>query len=163
MALKLILMRHAKSDWKGANLSDHDRPLNTRGRHDAPKIGHRLANRGHVPQVILCSTARRTVETYERTGLKTQVQFHQSLYHSHAETMMEILQSSLSSDVMIIAHNPGIAQFAEQIVAEPPDHLRFFDFPTAATLVVTFEVKKWKEVVWKQGVAIDFTVPKDLD
>jgi phosphohistidine phosphatase len=63
MTLRLILSRHAKSGWDDPDLSDHDRPLNARGRGDAPKVGAWLRAKGYLPDAALVSSARRTQET----------------------------------------------------------------------------------------------------
>jgi phosphohistidine phosphatase len=65
MTRTLILIRHTKSDWDDSGLDDHDRPLNDRGRLSAPRIGAWLAEQGFEPDAVLCSTARRTRETWE--------------------------------------------------------------------------------------------------
>jgi phosphohistidine phosphatase SixA len=66
MRRRLMIMRHAKSSWKGQVPTDHDRPLNTRGRRDAVRVGKRLAKLGWVPDLVVSSDSRRTRETWER-------------------------------------------------------------------------------------------------
>ena len=64
--------------------------------------------------------------------------------------------------VLMIGHNPGIAAFAHQSVADHPDHDRFWDYPTGATLVVRFDVADWADARAKMGEAIDFVIPRSL-
>lgn len=121
----VCLMRHAKSDWNDAALSDHDRQLNQRGRRDAPRMAKWLASRGCLPDVILGSTAVRVRETI--AGL-TSVWAHEplvllspSLYHSTPATICEhIVNESIQADgtrpacVLVIAHNPGMEHLVSQ-------------------------------------------------
>jgi phosphohistidine phosphatase len=63
---RLILLRHAKSDWHAGADSDHERPLSARGRDDAPRVGERLSELGWVPEVVWSSDATRTRQTWDR-------------------------------------------------------------------------------------------------
>ena len=84
MQRRLIVMRHAKSSWKSGAATDHARPLNARGRRDAPAIGQRLRDSGWVPQMVLSSDSKRTRETYrrmsEQLGDVVPARFLRSLY-----------------------------------------------------------------------------------
>jgi len=73
-----------------------------------------------------------------------------------------VLKSAVGSVVLVVSHNPGIADFAERLVAHPPDHLRFFDHPTAATMVADFEIDDWAELRFGTGHVVTFVVPADL-
>lgn len=165
MSLTLILTRHAKSDWD-AGLDDFERPLNRRGREAAPAIAGWLVGEGYLPDVVLVSGARRTVETWERmAGAMPETATMESvpaLYHSSADTMLSVLRSQTTPTVMMIAHNPGIATFAEQIVDTPPDHPNFGHYPTAATTVIRFGAESWRDVGWGAGEVLDFVVPREI-
>lgn len=165
MSLTLILMRHAKSDWD-AGLDDFERPLNQRGRDAAPAIANWLVDHGHRPDVVLVSGARRTVETWERMASAmpetVTVQSVPALYHSGPATILSVLHRQSAPSLMLIAHNPGIAAFAYQIVDAPPDHPKFSQYPTAATTVIGFDKDDWRDVTWGTGTVLDFTVPRDL-
>jgi len=67
-----------------------------------------------------------------------------------------------TTDRVVAAHNPGIAIFAGDMVSHAPDHPRFFDYPTGATLVCDFAINDWAEAVPRSGQVVDFIVPKDL-
>jgi phosphohistidine phosphatase len=166
MTLTLILTRHAKSDWDDPALDDHDRPLNGRGRGDAPKIGAWLSDRGHLPAEALVSSARRTQETWERLapelGRAVPMTTLPGLYHAEAEDILRHLRGASAPAVLLIGHNPGIGEFAHRIVDEPAPHPRFIDYPTCATLVAEFPFDAWHEVDWWSGRAVDFVVPRDL-
>ncbi|MEM7642035.1 MAG: histidine phosphatase family protein, partial [Pseudomonadota bacterium] len=128
--MKLILLRHAKSDWDDPLLDDHDRPLNARGRDAAAKIGAWLQAQNHRPTRILCSTAARTRETLAHLGLpKAETRFRRDLYLAATD---HILGLSGPGTTLIIAHNPGIADAAAQAVTDAPAHPKFAAYPTGA-------------------------------
>lgn len=62
----------------------------------------------------------------------------------------------------MVGHNPGIADFAEQLLNQPPDHPRFWDYPTGATLVAQFDITDWRALTWGSGRAVDFVLPREL-
>lgn len=166
MALRLILTRHAKSSWDDPKLDDHDRPLNNRGRKSASAIGAWLRATGNVPDEVLVSGARRTVDTWGRMAPEMPADITMrsvpALYHAGPQTMLNVLHTARMPVVMMIGHNPGIAEFAQRLVAAAPEDARFADYPTAATTVMAFDVRDWPEVTWKSGRVIDFGVPRDL-
>ncbi len=165
MALRLILMRHAKSGWDDPLLADHDRPLAPRGIAAAERIGRWLAARGHLPEAALVSSARRTQETWQQMAPALPpcaVEVVADLYHAAPATMLRVLRGARGRSVLILGHNPGIAEFARQIVESPPAHRRFADYPTAATLVADFDIDGWDGAGTGTGRVVDFVVPRDL-
>ncbi|MEQ8366405.1 MAG: histidine phosphatase family protein [Roseicyclus sp.] len=166
MPLKLILTRHAKSDWGDPMLQDRDRSLNARGRRDAPRIGAWLAAQGHLPGQALVSAATRTRETWmllsAEFGREVPVTFLDQLYHAEGATLLATLQAAHASAVMIVGHNPGISEAAYRLVSMPPSHGRFIDYPTCATLVCAFAVDTWDQVSWGMGDVVDFVTPHDV-
>jgi phosphohistidine phosphatase len=117
MKRTLILLRHAKSDWSTGE-SDHQRPLNARGERDAPLTGQWLAQTERVPELVMCSTARRTRETYELAAeafeSEPTVVFTDALYGASAGEMLEVVRS-VPEDVrtlMVVSHNPGTHSLA---------------------------------------------------
>ena len=158
---RLILTRHAKSDWDDPTLPDHDRPLNDRGRRSARALGDWLASRGYDPEEVLCSSARRTVETWERVSeavfeTRPDLRLEPQLYHASPDVMLRVLQSATAPTVMMIGHNPGIAEFAAMLPARPPLSPEFRRYPTAATLVLDFQAASWAELRSGQGSVLDF-------
>ena len=166
MALTLILTRHAKSAWDDPTLDDFDRTLNGRGRKSALAIGEWLAKKGYLPDEVIVSGARRTVETWERMAKilpdTTTMKSAPALYHGSSDMILNVIRTQSAPTLMVICHNPGIADFAERIVSRAPDHPRFFDYPTAATAVISFEVSNWRDVRWSSGTVLDFVVPREL-
>jgi phosphohistidine phosphatase len=153
--MKLILLRHAKSDWADPLLGDHDRPLNARGRAAAPRIGRWLRDHGHLPTRILCSTSTRTRETLDRLALPdTPTEFRPDLYLAPADTILA-LAATPADTLLILAHNDGLAEAARRAVTTPPAHEAFARFPTCACLVLD-------RSGGLPGHCLAFTVPRDL-
>ena len=167
MTLRLILTRHAKSDWSTPGAPDHDRPLNARGRRQAPLVGRWLASRRDLPARILCSDATRTRETLDlilpELGVAPDVSFDAALYHAAPETILAAIRAELVPTVMVIGHNPGLAEAAVRLCHTPPAHPRFADFPTAATAVFDFTEDAWPQIDWGRGSLRDFVTPDDLE
>ncbi|MEI4231721.1 SixA phosphatase family protein [Roseovarius sp. D22-M7] len=158
----LILMRHAKSSWAKPGLGDHDRPLNGRGRRAATALGHWLRAQGLAPDQILCSPSSRTQETCERLGLSLAPELHARLYLAEPAEMLGVLRQARGNRVLMIGHNPGICDFAHALVATPPAHDRFADYPTGATLVARFDIDDWSYLAPGSGTVQDFVTPHDL-
>ncbi|SFB00395.1 phosphohistidine phosphatase [Poseidonocella pacifica] len=162
MTLRLILMRHAKSDWSG-DLTDHDRSLNARGRASAEALGNWLREKRITPGEILCSSARRTVETLERLNLNGgHTNLSDVLYLAEAETLLHAIRKGVSETQLLLAHNPGIGELANHILDRPVKHPRFNAYPTGATLIATFDSGTWEEVRPGSGPVEHFTVPREL-
>jgi len=166
MTKRLILTRHAKSAWDDPALTDHDRPLNERGRRAAADLGGWLASRGYLPDEVLCSDALRTRQTWEGIApampAAPQVTLKPALYHAGPDVMLAVLRRATGQTVLLLGHNPGIAEFAARITASPPLHPGFAHYPTGATLVASFEIDDWAEVGFGQGATRDFIVPREI-
>ena len=166
MTLRLILTRHAKSSWDDPLMSDHDRPLNERGKAAAADLGNWLASRGYVPDQVLCSDALRTRKTW--SGIAPALpgtpilDLKPALYHAGPDVMLAVLRHATGKTVMMIGHNPGIAEFAHRIVARAPLNPDFRRYPTGATLVVDFAADSWADVAWSMGSVDDFIIPREL-
>ncbi|MEO1238101.1 MAG: histidine phosphatase family protein [Pseudomonadota bacterium] len=166
MSLTLILMRHAKSAWDDPTQEDFDRPLNGRGRTSAHALGLWLLDRGYLPDEVIVSGARRTVETWSRMADRfpatTAMQSNPALYLASAETILGVLKTAQVPTIMLIAHNPGIGQFARKIITSAPPHPKFGQYPTGATTVVTFDIDSWDDLDWGAGAVAEFVVPREL-
>lgn len=157
----LIVMRHAKSGWD-MPVPDKDRPLNARGRGAATQIGNWLRAQGITPDEILCSSATRTRETTERLGVTCDATYIDALYLASSDQIMAQLQKAAGESVLIVGHNPGIAEFAERLAQTAPAHPRFFDYPTAATTVFSCPVTDWSGIKFHSCTAENFVTPHDL-
>lgn len=158
---RLILTRHAKSSWDDPAQPDQDRPLNDRGRRASLALGDWLASRGYEPEEVLCSSAQRTRETWEGVALaalevRPLVRYEAGLYQASAEKMLAILRTASAPTVMMLGHNPGIAELAAMLCARPPMDPDFRRYPTAATLVVDFQTDSWADVGPGEGSVMDF-------
>jgi len=163
---RLILTRHAKSSWDDPLTPDHDRPLNERGKAAAADLGQWLASRGYVPDEVYCSDALRTRKTW--SGIAPALpgspvlELKPALYHAGPDVMMAVLKHAKGDCVMMIGHNPGIAEFAHRLVSKTPISPEFRKYPTGATLVVDFAVESWADAGFGQGVTVDFVVPREI-
>lgn len=161
---RLILMRHAKSDWSGGQSNDHDRPLNARGRAASADLGEWLRRNTIIPDQVLCSSAMRTSETFVRLALPSETPLEQTraLYLADADHILATLQKATGSTVLMLGHNPGIGMAAEAVLAELPDHPQFVQYPTGATLVAEFDIDTWDQAAWGKAIARHFVVPREL-
>ena len=159
---RLILMRHAKSAWDDPYLSDFDRPLNERGQRSAIALGDWLRREGHLPNHALVSSAQRTGETFQGLRLGLKPDYRRDLYHAPAAKILLVLQAQTATTILLIAHNPGIGDCAERLLSTTPDHPRFLDYPTGATLIADFAIDTWAALTWHSGTCTDFIVPREL-
>ncbi|TNC65163.1 SixA phosphatase family protein [Rubellimicrobium roseum] len=166
MTLRLLLIRHAKSDWGDPGLPDHERPLNNRGRRDAPRMGRWIVEQGLAPAEVLCSDARRTRETLElmqpEWPSSPPASFRRELYHATPEAMLAVLEEARSDTVALVGHNPGIGALAARLARRAPDHPRWEDYPTASVAALAFEAESWFAISEGRGDVRAFAIPADL-
>jgi phosphohistidine phosphatase len=142
----LLILRHAKSSWKKPDLPDHDRPLNKRGKKEAPKVGQYLKENDLVPDLILCSTARRAMETAQAVadacGFEGTVDAHKDLYLSEPSIYLDILRClpDEARRVMVVGHNPAVEELLATLT-EVDEHLS-----TSALAVVDLPISSWEEL-----------------
>ena len=164
---RLILTRHAKSAWDDPAMADHDRPLNERGKAAAADLGQWLASRDYVPTEVFCSDAERTRKTW--SGIAPALpgtpilELKPALYHAGSDVMLAVLKHAKADTVMMIGHNPGIAEFAARLVAAAPINPDFARYPTGATLVVDFIADDWSDITYGSGATVDFVIPREID
>ena len=141
MRTRLIVMRHAKSSWSDASLDDHDRPLNKRGRRDAPRIAQELHDREWIPDRIRVSTSKRTMETLELMEAITRnstIDVEPSLYHSNISTLLQAVEEvEEGKTTMILSHNPGSEILVHQLSS------RLEVMPTAAAALFERQQEGW--------------------
>ena len=142
----LILMRHAKSDWGDESLSDHQRPLNHRGKRDAPRMATWLAEIDMVPDMILSSSSERTRETValmtEQWSMEPTTSFSESLYLATPETILSTIRSDACDAIklVVVAHNPGMAHLVSSLAEE------FVEMPTAAVAIFKIPASDWSSL-----------------
>ena len=172
---RLILLRHAKSSWDDPTLADHERPLAPRGVRAAPAMARWLHDHDYVPDRILCSDAVRTQQTWalvarvweDRNGSVPEVMVHPNLYLASARGIRTILAEELDSvdSLMVVGHNPGLHHLASTLAIPggTPAHDRLArKFPTAAAVVLDFDVPGWGDLSPGEGRLVAFMRPKDL-
>jgi len=141
----LHLLRHAKSSWDEPGLDDHERPLAPRGRRAAKQLARHLEDEGIQPELVLCSSARRTVETYEAIGKalgEPQVRIEDELYAASETQLLEQARGVPAGvgSVMLIGHNPGIQYLAVTLAGSGNELERIrVKYPTAALGTLSFD------------------------
>lgn len=143
----LLLIRHAKSDWGHENLSDFDRPLNERGKKDAPAMAERLYKRNVNVDLFLSSPARRAAKTAARFAeaygiTEKDIVFRDELYLPAAATFYPVLEQlpDSISHVAVFSHNNGITDFANELT-----NARIDNIPTCGIFAVNLYLTHWKE------------------
>lgn len=141
----LLVVRHAKSSWESDSQRDFDRPLNDRGRRDAPMMADRLVSRGVVPDMLVSSPALRAKTTAElfasRLGVAN-IFFKPELYHAPAQIFYSVIAGldELSSTVCLFSHNPGITDFVTELTSVRVDNM-----PTCAVFALRADIGSWAE------------------
>ncbi|UIN31620.1 SixA phosphatase family protein [Microbacterium binotii] len=117
----LVLVRHAKSDWGVAGLSDHERPLNDRGQRDAPLMAAALAETGFHPDRLLTSTALRARTTAEAfaASLDVPLETMPELYGASVPELWDAAAGAGGRSVLIVAHDPGLSELASELAGRP--------------------------------------------
>ena len=159
----VLLMRHAKSSWSDTSLADHDRPLNARGRAAAPRMGEHLNGVDLIPDVILCSTAKRaklTVEYLLRTcQFDGETIYSRDLYHGSIEDYLKMLQAldDKNQTALVVGHNPDMEYFLETFSGG------WERMPTAAIAHLVFEINNWAEIKnVEEAKLLNLWTPKGL-
>lgn len=162
---RLLILRHAKSSWGDSSLADWQRPLNDRGRRDAPRVGALLRDRSLVPDLIITSDAVRARTTAEAvakaSGYTHELVVEPSLYHASPADVIAVLNGvadDAGRSVMIVGHNPGLEDLVEQLTGE--DH----PLPTAALVQLAVPIDSWSELdTSADATLVDAWQPKDHD
>ncbi len=145
---QLLLCRHAKSSWKNPALADFDRPLNKRGKRNAPVMGARLAARGMVPELILSSSAKRARKTAMHLcrGMqvsKDLISLHKSLYDTDSSGLLDVI--SRTDDgcrrLLLVGHNYELTELANGLA--PMD---IYNVPTCGIVACTIVVDSWRDI-----------------
>ena len=169
---RLMLLRHAKSDWSAPGGRDRDRPLNERGREAAPKMGAYMARHALVPDLIVASRAARVGETLDHLlpAFKQPPKIHHDdrLYETGADALLQVIKETPKAvhSLLLVGHNPGLAELASLLMAAGDVETRqrlIEKFPTAALAVIDFPLDDWGKLHPKAGRLDRFVVPRALD
>lgn len=157
---RLYLVRHAKSSWKNPNLTDYDRPLNKRGKRDAPFMAKLAAEKKIIPNVLYISSANRAQLTayhfIETLHLKVhQCKFSHDIYDSTPHKLLDIIRQTDENNrfVMLIGHNPEITILANQLSDQYIENM-----PTCGILGIEFGEVTWKNI--SKGKQVLYEYPK---
>jgi phosphohistidine phosphatase len=159
----LLLIRHAKSNWNDPDMDDFDRPLNKRGKQNAPEMASRLLMRGVVPELIIASPAKRARTTAKIMAKewkypKQAILLEDELYLCYASTFLKVI-TKIDDDfeaVAIFAHNPGITDFANYLTQE----IRIDNVPTTGIFAVQADTNSWKDFDRAPKKFLFFDYPK---
>ena len=143
----VIIVRHAKSSWAEPGLSDFERPLNDRGKEDAPKMAKRLLDKNVKIDVFISSPAKRAKKTAslfieEYGGDKHDIILIDELYHAGPEAFYAAIAAApeKAQRIALFSHNPGITEFVNQLTNAKVD-----DMPTCAVFAVKADIEDWKQ------------------
>ncbi len=159
----LLILRHAKSSWDDDSLSDHDRPLNKRGKRAAHRMGRLLDEENLWPDLILSSTAERAATTTQRVteagGFAGEVYYIRELYGAGPQDLIEAVRElgDEAGSVMIVAHNPGLEDLVHQMTGE--NHR----LPTAALVRILVPIENWGDLEADGGTLAGIWLPRELD
>lgn len=160
----LYIVRHAKSSWVDCEVADVERPLNKRGKKDAPVMGERLKDRGVTPDLIVSSPAKRAYKTAKKIAKKLdypkkRIVKDESIYEGSEGDLLQVIRRADSNveSLMIFGHNPGFTFLANALVGEP----LIDNIPTCGVFRVDFDVDDWREVEPGTGKFQFFDYPKD--
>ncbi len=160
---RLIIIRHAKSDWGDPSLDDFDRPLNKRGLRDAPEMGKRLTHAGVQPDAFVASPALRAITTGKT--IASEIGFSpekiltvRDIYEAGLHELFKVLRS-FKPDwecVIMVGHNPGFSDLANVLANESIGHL-----PTCGVAYLDINVEDWAQIAPGTGALVEFDYPKN--
>lgn len=174
---RLLLLRHAKSSWDQPDIADAERPLSKRGERSAPLMGQMMAREGFQPDLILCSSAKRTLQTAQRVvaalGSDLAIEELDDLYMATPrEILVTIAENAgTAGNVLVIGHNPGLGDLATWLTSDGDsrDLEKLRDkFPTAALAVIDLPIDQWRDFGdtavdnWS-GHLVRFATPREFE
>lgn len=158
---RIYIIRHAKSSWKDTSLDDFDRPLNKRGKLNAPMMGKRLKKKNILPDSILSSSALRVKKTAKviakEIGYEQKIIYRDDMYETSSSFLDEMLKGLEDEDesVFLFGHHTGFNALAEYYVNFSEN------IPTCGIVEIEFNCKKWKDISVKNATLISFDYPKN--
>ncbi len=159
----LLILRHAKSSWGDSSLKDHERPLNKRGKRDAPRMGKLLQDEQLTPDLIVSSTAKRAQKTATKVadscGYRGEIEVTDSFYLARPGSYVQYLQEvdDENDSVMVVGHNPGLEDLLSLLTGHDER------MPTAALAEIQFDITSWREMAdTPTGLLANLWLPKEL-
>lgn len=158
----LVMVRHAKSSWDSLGLDDFDRPLNDRGKKDAPEMAARLIKKNLKPDLFLSSSAKRAQKTAKYFikawgGSKKEIVLLDKLYGAGTTTFFDVIRNldDQYQSVIIFSHNPGITEFVNLLTDVRTDNM-----PTCSAFGVQADCENWRSFLTSEKKFLFFEYPK---
>jgi len=160
---QLLLVRHGKSDWGNIDLKDFDRPLNRRGKENAPEMAERLIKRGFYFDLMVSSPAKRaksTAKFFAEAYQIVDIQYEASIYEANTNTLLKLVNGldDGADTIIMFGHNPGFTDFANEL-----SDADIYNIPTAGMVLISFPFDSWKMVSKGTGELVFFDYPKNSD
>ena len=163
----LYVIRHAKSSWDDPDLEDFERPLNDRGKKDAPRMGKRLKEKNIHPHIMISSPAKRALSTAKRIAKvieypKDNIKTKESLYHASDDVILAELQkiNDKHNIAFYFGHNPGLTDFVNSLMNEEQD---IDNVPTSGVVAFSLPIDSWSQLTWGIGKMDSFDYPKSRE
>ena len=164
MRRNLILVRHAKSSWTEAGLTDFDRPLNDRGLKNAPEMGRRLAKANFSVDTIITSPAMRAMTTAKiiakeiEFDVKRIVQ-NEDIYDASVNILLDLVRNldKQVNKAMLVGHNPSFTVLCNRLC-----NVRINNMPTCSIVQIQFNLSSWENITEHTGELTDFDYPKNI-
>lgn len=161
MPKQLLIIRHAKSDW-AQNVSDFNRPLNKRGKSNAPEMSKRLVRKNIYPNQLVSSPALRAITTAkyfaDALGIKkSDIIKEPDIYDALTQTLLDVVNKldNQSDFTALFGHNPGLTQLVNDLSAS-----NIYNIPTCGMALIEFPFDKWEMISRGTGELIFFDYPK---
>jgi phosphohistidine phosphatase len=170
-AMRLLVLRHAKSEKAEPGMPDRERGLNARGQTDAATMGAYIARHGLAPDLAMVSTARRTRETWERVAAALPMPpapiYEQRLYNARCDAILTVIRQikGIAGTLLVIGHNPGLHDLARTLIASGDVEWRERlneGLPTAGLVVIDFAAENWRKLHAHAGRLDRFVTPRSL-
>jgi len=149
----LLLIRHAKSSWNDASLSDKERSLNKRGKRDAPQMGRLLKEKGLLPDAVFSSPAKRALKTTkliaEELGIsKKQIDIREEIYEQGLDALIELISGFEDrwERVFLVGHNPDLTDLANRLTGAGIENV-----PTCGVVSIEFSATCWRDCLRMGG------------
>ena len=163
MHKRLLIIRHAKSDWNDPKLPDFDRPLNSRGHRNAPEMAERLLKKHLIPQQIVSSPAKRAITTAEYFGgvfdiEKNEIRQEKDIYEASASRLLKLINEldNQYNFIAIFGHNPGLSDLVRNLTGDG------FNITTCGIVLIRLFVDDWQVISKGTGELQFFDYPKNL-